>query len=134
MACIVRVPQAGLDAGPRAGSSRPACSAATCRTGSTMDGSSARRQHLDEPRRAPAPSRPLTAPPPQGPPAQAQAATEAAVAAECDVETVQARPQRIGWARLLKRDLRHRHAALPELRRRARSRSLPTSTCGGSHI
>jgi hypothetical protein len=39
----------------------------------------------------------------QGPPAQAQAATEAAVAAECEVETVQARPHRISWARLLKR-------------------------------
>jgi len=44
--------------------------------------------------------RPLVVP--QGPPAQAQAATEAA-AAECEVETVQARPHRIGWARLLKR-------------------------------
>ena len=48
---------------------------------------------------------------PQGPPAQAQAATEAAAAAECDVETVQARPHRISWARLLKRvfdiDMQH---------------------------
>jgi hypothetical protein len=47
--------------------------------------------------------RPLVVP--QGPPAQAQAA------AECEVEPVQARPHRIGWARLLKRvldiDLRH---------------------------
>jgi len=42
---------------------------------------------------------------PQEPPAQAQAATEAAGAAECEVETIQARPQRIGWARLLKRVL-----------------------------
>jgi hypothetical protein len=40
---------------------------------------------------------------PQGPPAQAQVATEAAASAECEVETVQARPHRIGWARLLKR-------------------------------
>jgi uncharacterized protein involved in tolerance to divalent cations len=48
---------------------------------------------------------------PQGPPAQAQAATEAAVPAECEVETVQARPHRISWARLLKRvfdiDMQH---------------------------
>jgi AsmA protein len=34
---------------------------------------------------------------------QAQVTTEAAVAAECEVETVQARPHRISWARLLKR-------------------------------
>ena len=40
---------------------------------------------------------------PQGPPAQTPAATEAAAAAECEVETAQARPNRIGWARLLKR-------------------------------
>ena len=40
---------------------------------------------------------------PQGPPAQEQAATEAAVAAESEVETVQARLRRISWARLLKR-------------------------------
>lgn len=50
--------------------------------------------------------RPLVVP--QGPPPQAQAATEAA---ECEVETVQARPHRIGWARLLKRvfdiDMQH---------------------------
>jgi len=48
---------------------------------------------------------------PQGPPAQEQAATEAAVGAESEVETVQARPRRISWARLLKRvfdiDVRH---------------------------
>ena len=48
---------------------------------------------------------------PQGQPAQAQAATEAAVPAECEVETVQARPHRISWARLLKRvfdiDIQH---------------------------
>ncbi len=48
---------------------------------------------------------------PQGPPAQAQAATESAAAAECEVETVQARPHRISWARLLKRvfdiDMQH---------------------------
>ena len=45
--------------------------------------------------------RPLVVP--QGPPAQAQAATEAAVAAECEVQTIEARPHRISWARLLKR-------------------------------
>ncbi len=39
----------------------------------------------------------------QEPSAQAQAATEAAVAAACEAETVQARPHRISWARLLKR-------------------------------
>ena len=48
---------------------------------------------------------------PQGPPAQAQATTEAAAAAGCEVETVQARPHRISWARLLKRvfdiDMQH---------------------------
>jgi hypothetical protein len=48
---------------------------------------------------------------PQAPPAQEQAATEAAVGAESEVETVQARPRRISWARLLKRvfdiDVRH---------------------------
>ncbi|MCU0938490.1 MAG: hypothetical protein MUC86_04975 [Burkholderiaceae bacterium] len=40
---------------------------------------------------------------PQGPPATAPAATEAAAAAECEGEPGQARPHRIGWARLLKR-------------------------------
>ena len=48
---------------------------------------------------------------PQGPPAQEQPATEAAAAAECEVETLQARPNRISWARLLKRvfdiDMQH---------------------------
>ena len=48
---------------------------------------------------------------PQGPPAQAQAATEAAAAAEREIETAQARPGRISWARLLKRvfdiDMQH---------------------------
>jgi hypothetical protein len=38
-------------------------------------------------------------------------ATEAAAAAECEIEPVQARPHRISWARLLKRifdiDLQH---------------------------
>jgi hypothetical protein len=52
--------------------------------------------------------RPLVVP--QGPEVQAQA-TDAAVAAECEVETVQAGPHRISWARLLKRvfdiDLQH---------------------------
>jgi Putative transposase len=47
----------------------------------------------------------------QGPPAQAQAATEAAAGAECEAETVQDRPHRISWTRLLKRafdiDMRH---------------------------
>jgi hypothetical protein len=53
--------------------------------------------------------RPLVVP--QQPPAQAQAASEAAAPAECEVETVQARPNRISWARLLKRvfviDMQH---------------------------
>jgi hypothetical protein len=40
---------------------------------------------------------------PQQPLAQAQAASEAAASAECEVETVLARPHRISWARLLKR-------------------------------
>ncbi|HEY6353454.1 MAG TPA: transposase, partial [Burkholderiaceae bacterium] len=52
---------------------------------------------------------------PQAPPARAQATTEAAAAAECEIESevepVQARPQRISWARLLKRifdiDMQH---------------------------
>jgi uncharacterized protein (DUF983 family) len=48
---------------------------------------------------------------PQEPPAQAQAATEAAVAADCEVEPVQAPPHRMNWARLLKRvfdiDMQH---------------------------
>ena len=44
---------------------------------------------------------PLVVPP--GPSAQAEAATEAAAAAECEAETVQVRPNRISWARLLKR-------------------------------
>jgi hypothetical protein len=48
---------------------------------------------------------------PQDLPAQAPAATEATADAECEVETVQARPHRIGWARLLKRvfdiDMQH---------------------------
>jgi hypothetical protein len=39
----------------------------------------------------------------QGPPAHAQAPSEAAVAAECEIQTVLARPGRISWARLLKR-------------------------------
>ncbi len=55
---------------------------------------------------------------PQGPPAQAQAATEAPAGGECEVETGQARAHRIGWARLLQARVRRRHAALPELRRR----------------
>ena len=52
--------------------------------------------------------RPLVVP--QGPEMQAQA-TEVVVADECQVETVQARPHRISWARLLKRvfdiDMQH---------------------------
>jgi hypothetical protein len=39
---------------------------------------------------------------PQGPQMQ-EAASEAAAAAECEVESLQARPNRISWARLLKR-------------------------------
>ena len=38
----------------------------------------------------------------QGPQVQ-EAASEAAAAAECEVESLQARPNRISWARLLKR-------------------------------
>ncbi len=53
--------------------------------------------------------RPLVVP--QGPLALEEPTTEAAAAAECVVQTVQARPQRIGWARLLKRvfdiDMQH---------------------------
>jgi hypothetical protein len=52
--------------------------------------------------------RPLVVP--QGPEVQEQA-TDVAVADECEVETVQARPHRISWARLLKRvfdiDMQH---------------------------
>ena len=47
---------------------------------------------------------------PQGPQVQ-EPASEAAARAECEVETTQARPQRIGWARLLERvfdiDMQH---------------------------
>jgi Putative transposase len=43
--------------------------------------------------------RPLVVP--QGPQVQ-EAASEAAAAAECEVESLQARPNRISWARLLK--------------------------------
>jgi hypothetical protein len=60
--------------------------------------------------------RPLVVP--QGPLVQEGPAAEAAAAAECEVETGPGRPNRIGWARLLKRvfdiDMQH----LPELRRR----------------
>ena len=43
---------------------------------------------------------------PQGPPGQAQPATEdAATTGGCEVDTLQARPGRISWARLLKRVL-----------------------------
>ena len=53
--------------------------------------------------------RPLVVP--QGPLEQDEQATEAAVAADCEVETAQARPRRISWARLLKRvfdiDMQH---------------------------
>jgi hypothetical protein len=52
--------------------------------------------------------RPLVVP--QGPPAPEQA-NEAAAADPCEAETVQPRPHRISWARLLKRvfdiDLQH---------------------------
>ena len=40
---------------------------------------------------------------PQDPPAQAQAATEAAATAQREVDAVLARPRRISWSRLLKR-------------------------------
>jgi ribosomal protein S27AE len=47
----------------------------------------------------------------QGPLAHEEPTTEAAAAAECEVETVQAGPHRISWARLLKRvfdiDMQH---------------------------
>ena len=62
------------------------------------------RQHLIRFQGVLAPNaklRPLVVP--QGPPARAQAATDAAVEAECEVETVQALPHRISWARLLTR-------------------------------
>ncbi|MEI6026446.1 MAG: hypothetical protein WCT47_07130 [Betaproteobacteria bacterium] len=53
--------------------------------------------------------RPLVVP--QPPPAQAQTSAEAADAAGCETETVQSRPHRINWARLLKRvfdiDMQH---------------------------
>ncbi|BAO83844.1 hypothetical protein SMCB_1616 [Serpentinimonas maccroryi] len=53
--------------------------------------------------------RPLVVPP--GPEVQEQQATKVAVADECEVEAVQARPHRISWARLLKRvfdiDMQH---------------------------
>ena len=45
--------------------------------------------------------RPLVVP--QGPLAHEEPTTEAAAATECEVETVQARPHRIHWARLLNR-------------------------------
>jgi Putative transposase len=45
--------------------------------------------------------RPLVVP--QGPPASEEPTTEAAAAAGCEVEAVQARPQRISWARPPKR-------------------------------
>jgi hypothetical protein len=52
--------------------------------------------------------RPLVVP--QGPQVQ-EAASEATAAAECEVESLQARPNRISWARLLKRvfdiDMQH---------------------------
>ncbi|MCX8004014.1 MAG: hypothetical protein N2688_03505 [Burkholderiaceae bacterium] len=48
---------------------------------------------------------------PKGPAVQEEPATETAAASECEVETDQARPGRIGWARLLKRvfdiDMQH---------------------------
>lgn len=52
---------------------------------------------------------------PKGLPVQEEPASEAALAAECEVQTAQAQPHRISWARLHKRAL-HRNAALPELR------------------
>jgi hypothetical protein len=44
---------------------------------------------------------------PQGPEQSGQV-TEAAAASECEVETAQVRPHRIGWVRLLKRVFDHR--------------------------
>ena len=48
---------------------------------------------------------------PQGPLVQDGPDDEAAAAAECELESVQAMPRRIGWARLLKRvfdiDMQH---------------------------
>ncbi len=48
---------------------------------------------------------------PQGPLEQGEPTAEAAAAAECEVQTAQARAQRISWARLLKRvfdiDMQH---------------------------
>jgi hypothetical protein len=52
---------------------------------------------------------------PQGPEVQEQA-TSVAVADECEVETVQARPHRDQLGAASQACLRHRHAALPELR------------------
>ena len=40
---------------------------------------------------------------PQGPPAHAEPTSEAAAAAKCEVEAVEAPVHRISWARLLKR-------------------------------
>jgi hypothetical protein len=40
---------------------------------------------------------------PQEPLVRSEPATEAAAADECEVDTLQARPNRITWARLLKR-------------------------------
>ena len=59
---------------------------------------------------------------PQGPEVE-ERATAAVAASECVVQTETNpdrpdRPHRIAWARLLKRGVRHRHAALPQLRRR----------------
>jgi hypothetical protein len=54
---------------------------------------------------------------PQEPATDEEPASEAATAAECDIEHAPALPGRIGWARLLKRVF-DRQAALPELRRR----------------
>jgi choline dehydrogenase-like flavoprotein len=73
--------------------------------------------------------RPLVVP--QGPPAQAKAATEAAVAAECEVETAQARPHRISWARLLKRvfDI----DSSPPAKARGSTRT-PTTTASEEHF
>ncbi len=52
---------------------------------------------------------------PQGPPEQEEPATGADAAAKCEVVTVQTRPHRISWARLLKRvfdfDMQHARTA-----------------------
>ncbi|MFN9744821.1 MAG: hypothetical protein ACK57B_04150 [Betaproteobacteria bacterium] len=70
--------------------------------------------------------RPLVVP--QGPEVQEQPA-EVVVADECEVETVQARPHRISWARLLKRVLA---ATQLEYKLVCAEAPLSTSSCGAA--